>query len=150
MSSRNPWATIQNALQLCYRSLDYHLISTSILTPTGYQHTFFCNEKKRAQVFEPSPLIQLILKNARRKAPEAEARAAEIISTRKLASALNLLEQATEAGELPGRAMEALKPLVLLHEQRRAPELIGKPIRLTPFYEVISEKDSIRTVVSVR
>ena len=93
-----------------------------------------CNAIKREVVFEPSPIVQLLLQNAASKAPKAKALAAEIVSERKIAHALNVLERAHDDGKLDDETVQTLAAYVHKH---RPPELIHQPIRLTPLYEIL-------------
>lgn len=58
-----------------------------------------CNEKKAAIQFHPSLLIQVILQRLGEKAEEARRLCDEIVTSRKVSTALNVLERAQEGGE---------------------------------------------------
>jgi hypothetical protein len=98
-----------------------------------------CNNEKRDTVFEPSPIVQLALQRAADKATEGRRLAAEVVSERKIANAVNVLAQASESGRLTAWVVEALKPLVLFHIGHRDPELASEPIRLTPDFALVLE-----------
>lgn len=105
-----------------------------------------CNRLKLATIFEPTPLIQLVLQKAAQKSNEAELREKEIVTKRKVKNALITLQRATFDSPLDDDVIEALKPLIDYHIQHRQPGLVAEPIRLTPLYEVLSEDNGIRVV----
>jgi hypothetical protein len=90
-------------------------------------------------VFEPSPLVQIALQRAAANAHKAEELAKNTISERKIANALNVLEQVSEAGHLAMWVIDALRPLVGFHTEHRVPEMIAEPIRLAPNYTIFLE-----------
>lgn len=102
--------------------------------------------KRTAAVFDPSLLIQLALQRAADRAGKASIIEQRTISKKEIAKALNVLERANEAGELDSEIKASLEPLAAFQEEQRAPELVGQPIRLTPLYEILSEKDGLRLV----
>ncbi|MGO8748791.1 MAG: HNH endonuclease [Thermoguttaceae bacterium] len=95
-----------------------------------------CNIKKRDAVFEPSLIVQITLQRAADKAAQARAFAEHILNEKKLSSALNTLEQFSEAGGLPASAVETIRSLVMFHIGYRDPDLAAEPIRLTPDFAV--------------
>ncbi|MCC5882078.1 MAG: HNH endonuclease [Halomonas sp.] len=105
-----------------------------------------CNGKKRDTIFNPSPIVQIMLQQADEKAAVAKDRARETLSKAKLSRALNVLERANETGELNAEMRAALEPLVAFHTEHRDPELVAEPIRLTPLYEVLSDDGRLRVV----
>lgn len=105
-----------------------------------------CNGKKLATVFEPSLLIQLNLQRATDRADKARHFEQRTVSRKEITKALNLLERMNEAGELDEEIKKSLQPLVVFQEEQRSPELVGQSIRLTPLFEVLSEKDGLRLV----
>lgn len=105
-----------------------------------------CNGKKLATVFEPSLLIQLALQRASDRAEKANNTEQRTISRKKVTKALNVLERANEAGELDNEIKKLLQPLATFQEEQRSPELAGQPIRLTPLFVILSEKDAWRLV----
>ena len=105
-----------------------------------------CNGRKLATVFEPSPMIQLVLQRAAERADKAKGIEQGTISRKEIMKALNILERASETGELDDGIKIALQPLVAFQEKQRPPELVGQPIRLTPLFEVLSEKNGLRLV----
>lgn len=105
-----------------------------------------CNGKKLATVFDPSPLIQLVLQRAAERTSIAEKLEQQTVSQKAVMRALNVLERANEAGELNTEVISALQPLMAFQASHRSPSLSGEVIRLTPHYEVISENDRWRIV----
>lgn len=102
-----------------------------------------CNGTKNDLVFEPTPIIQVHLQRAIAKAAEAQALAAETVSKRKIANALNVLERARDDGTLDDEVIQTLSEFISLHRQ---PDLSGQPILLTPLYEIITEQNGIQLV----
>lgn len=105
-----------------------------------------CNGKKLTTVFDPSPLIQLVLQRAAERAIKAKKLEQKTTSRKEVMKALNVLERANEAGELDDEVITALRPLILLQVSHRSSDLSGKVIRLTPLYEVLSEINGWRIV----
>lgn len=105
-----------------------------------------CNGRKLATVFEPSLLIQLALQRAADRADKAKGIEQRTVSRKEITKALNILERACEAGELDEEIKVFLQPLMAFQEEQRSSELVGQPIRLTPLFEVLSEKDGWRLV----
>ncbi len=102
-----------------------------------------CNGTKKYLVFEPTPIIQVHLQRAIAKAPAAKDLAAETVSQRKIANALNVLECAQDDGKLDAKIIQTLGEFISKHRQ---PDLKGKPIRLTPLYEILSEQNGVQIV----
>lgn len=102
-----------------------------------------CNGTKNDLVFEPTPIIQVHLQRAIAKAADAQALAAETVSKRKIANALNVLERARDDGTLDDEVIQTLSEFISLHRQ---PDLSGQPILLTPLYEIITEQNGIQLV----
>lgn len=102
-----------------------------------------CNGKKSDIVFSPSPIVQIVLQKAATKAGAAEAIANETVSKRKIANALNVLERAKNDDKLEPEILQILGDFV---SRNRQPDLVDKPIRLTPLYEILSEKDGVQIV----
>lgn len=105
-----------------------------------------CNGQKQALVFEPTPLIQAVLQKADSKAGEAARLAAESISKRKIANAINILQRAEERGELGEEIRAELQPLIAFQVQHRSPEMVGEVIRLTPLFTVLSDDGLVQIV----
>ena len=102
-----------------------------------------CNGKKSNLVFNPSLLFQLNLHYASAKANKVAVFVAKTVSDRKIANALNVLEQAGSDGQLDLETLATLGELLAVH---RAPEQIGEPIRLTPLYEVLSDANGLQVI----
>ncbi|MDD2660786.1 MAG: HNH endonuclease signature motif containing protein [Methylococcales bacterium] len=102
-----------------------------------------CNGTKSDLVFEPTPIIQVYLQRTIAKAPAAKELAAEIVSQRKIANALNVLERAQDDGKLDAEIIQTLGEFISQHRQ---PEIEGKPILLTPLYEILSEQNGVQIV----
>ncbi len=102
-----------------------------------------CNGAKKELVFEATPIIQVHLQRARAKAQTAKQLAAETVSRRKIANALNVLERAHADGWLDSKTIHTLGEFI---SRNRQPELTGKPIRLTPLYEIVSEQNGVQVV----
>ena len=85
-----------------------------------------CNLIKRAEEFSPSPMLQVLLQRAARRASLARSRAAAVVKSREVAKALNVLER---VGELGGPAVEVLEGFVRSH---RSTEDVSRPVLLTP------------------
>ena len=105
-----------------------------------------CNVFKSSKIFEPTPLIQIILQNAKSKADKAKSLAEKTVSKTLISRALNTLSRAKESCDLTPEDLEQLQPLVEYHSQERNLDLRGTPIKLTALYEVISESNGIKTI----
>jgi hypothetical protein len=102
-----------------------------------------CNGTKSDMVFVPSPIVQVLLQRTASKAANAERLAAKTVSERKIANALNVLEQAHDNGELDA---EIIQTLVAFISVNRESDLAGQPIRLSPLYETLSEQNGLQIV----
>lgn len=102
-----------------------------------------CNNAKSNTIFEQSPLVQLQLQRAAAKAPQVATIAGETLHQRKIWNALNVLERAEIDGKLDNETIEVLASFIARH---RPAELASQPILLSPFYEVLSEKDGVLIV----
>lgn len=105
-----------------------------------------CNGKKLATVFDPSLLIQIALQRAAERSPKAVELERGTVNRRTVMKALNVLERASEAGELDAEVIAALQPLVAFQASHRSPDLSGEVIRLTPLYEVLSDNGGLLIV----
>ncbi len=105
-----------------------------------------CNGKKLAKVFEPAPIILILLQDAAAKAPKARAVHDKAVQDRDIHEAMNVLERANEIGLLDEEHKAAIRPLVEFHMLVREPELLGQPMLLTPLYRVLSETNGLRLV----
>lgn len=102
-----------------------------------------CNGAKNDLVFEPSPIIQVQLQRAAAKAEQVASVADKSASDRKIANALNVLEQAHAEGRLDAEILGTLAAFVV--DQRPA-EHASEPVRLTPLYEVLSDINGVQVV----
>lgn len=97
-----------------------------------------CNGTKSSIQFEPSPLIQVLLQKLAAKADEAHRVSAEVVRSRQVANALNVLVRAYESGvKLEGETRERLLVLLRFASAR---ELVGsgQPLRLTPSFQLVT------------
>ncbi|TPK36362.1 HNH endonuclease signature motif containing protein [Mesorhizobium sp. B2-5-3] len=121
-----------------------------------------CNNKKSSDVFEPTPIFQIILQNATAKADQARKAATEAVSSAALTRALNAVERSAADETLD---IELLKPLILAYAKARPKamkalitevdshiiefklEFAAPPeFRITPFYKVLYTSGAIRIV----
>ena len=105
-----------------------------------------CNGRKLVEIFDPTPLIQIFLQRAQRKAQEAAQLAAKAVTQRKIATALNVLQRADERGELAEDTKILLKPLVEFQRANRAEESARSSVRLTPLYVVLAEERDFQII----
>lgn len=105
-----------------------------------------CNLEKLEVVFEATPLIQLRLQRAAKKASDAAAKAASFTSDRSAAKAWSTIKRAYEGGQLVDELRADIEEFFAFHERQRLPELEGQPLRLMPLVEVLAERDGIRIV----
>lgn len=97
-----------------------------------------CNGKKAALQFRPSLLIQGELQHLAEKADKARRLCEEIVSTRKVSMALNVLERAQEdGGSLDGRTRERLVALLGFASERALVHR-GQPLRLTQSFQLVA------------
>jgi 5-methylcytosine-specific restriction endonuclease McrA len=102
-----------------------------------------CNRRKLDTIFTPSPIVQIELQNAIKKAPKVIKLKDETISKKKIRNALSILEMADNKGSLSDEFKEILASLFEYHSSVRSTELKGKPMRLTPLYEILSESNGM-------
>ncbi len=103
-----------------------------------------CNLTKLAEVFEPTPLIQLCLRKARDKASRARELEAELVRHREVAEAWNIIERAALAGSLAKNIENAIGEFGAFSVPKREPELANEPLRLAPLIQILSEENGIR------
>ncbi|MDP3224361.1 MAG: hypothetical protein Q8M96_14615 [Rubrivivax sp.] len=103
-----------------------------------------CNNRKRSHVFEPTPLIQLQLAEAKRKAPRAAELAYKSLSRQSVSRNWNTLLRAFQAGELPEDIRAAILEFAGELQAAREPAVCGEPLRITPLLQVIREDNDIR------
>jgi hypothetical protein len=133
---------LANVLKLLGRPADFKVNSYANWLPACRS----CNGKKRAKVFDPAPIVLILLQNAAEKADRAEKIAARTVADAELYEALNRIQRASKLGELKDDFKAAMKPLVEFQIAVREPELAKEPVRLTPLYEVISEGGGITII----
>ncbi|RWE79199.1 HNH endonuclease [Mesorhizobium sp.] len=96
-----------------------------------------CNNGKRAAVFNPSPLIQLQLQNAAKKAPFVTAMASQTVSDIKLSKVLGQLQVAAEQEEIRQEVIDTLvAAFELAREKRIRAEAIARGDMITKDYPV--------------
>lgn len=97
-----------------------------------------CNSKKAAIQFNPSPLIQVELQSLSEKAEKARRLCNEIVSSRKISNALNVLARAQESGErFDITTCDRWKDLLRFASEH---ELVdrGQPLRLTQSIRLVT------------
>lgn len=108
-----------------------------------------CNRNKSNNVFNPSPIIQLQIQIAGKKAQKTKDLAAKVASKREITKALNTLERAHSSEGLSEEVKSLLQPLIEFQEQERSSENMFYGIRLSPDYEVSpGRQDIIREITS--
>ncbi len=105
-----------------------------------------CNLTKLQVIFEPTPLIQLLLQKLRLKAKDAERSCAELVSNQAISKALAVLELAHSGGRLTPPMEAEIQALAAPLIKPRLPELQAAPLRMAPFLEIISESNGVRLV----
>jgi hypothetical protein len=95
-----------------------------------------CNGAKRATVWRPSLLVQLALQRASERAPRAREVAQTLVSDKRIAAAVAVLESANEQGELSDDVKEGLRPLVQEYVRDRTERSGTDGVRVTPDYTV--------------
>ena len=105
-----------------------------------------CNRLKSDIVFCPSPKIQLLLERAAECADTAAKIAAETVSRRSISLAIGKLNRAVEEGSLSGEQVAGLAPVIDYVLSRRPPEMIGKPLLLTPLVAILGEREGVRVI----
>ena len=121
---------------------DFDLQSFSNWLPAYGQ----CNNRKRSRAFKATTRIQVELQIAEEKAPQAAALAASRVNAQSGARAWNTIKPAAAMGEQGNTIMEAIREFAAFHAPMRVPEGATEPMNLTPFIQIISEKDGIRLV----
>lgn len=105
-----------------------------------------CNNRKRDSVFEPAPIILIELDRAARRAMKVRETVEKAIHKAEITKALNLLERAAARKQLGESEISMMSELVLFHQEHRAPEAEGQPLRLTPLYQVLVD-DGVRQII---
>lgn len=97
-----------------------------------------CNRRKSALQFEPSLLIQVELQHLAKKADKARRLCDEVANTRRVSTALSILEGAQETGKIfDNSTQERLFALLKFASER---ELVprGQPLRLTKSFRLVT------------
>lgn len=105
-----------------------------------------CNVKKQSEIFNPSPIIQLVLQTANKKAVRVKDLTEKTVSKIAITKALSVLQKAQEKGSLSDEIKKELAPIIEFQIEERNSELVDEPIKLTPYYEIISESNGIKTI----
>ena len=105
-----------------------------------------CNGEKSDIVFDPSPIIQVRLQNLAERKNKTKELTEQTASKRKISLALNTLARAHEQGSITDEQIAIVQPLVQFHQSNPARVENDAPVRLTSFYEVLSDDGLIRTV----
>jgi len=105
-----------------------------------------CNNEKSNRVFKPAPIILARLQHTADKSGDVAKLERETITKRKLSLAINTLERASELEEFSLETIGKIRPLIELHLSNRTPDLVDKPIKLTPLYTILSEDERMRVV----
>jgi hypothetical protein len=103
-----------------------------------------CNNQKRAHVFEPTPLVQLQLAEAERKAPRAAELASKSLSRQSVSRNWNTVLRAFQAGELPDDIRVAILEFAGELQSAREPSVSAEPLRLTPLLQLLKEDGRVR------
>src|SRR5688500_10622202 len=101
--------------------------------------------------WKPSLHVQLMLQLASERAPRAREVAHRLVSDKRIAAAVAVLESADEQGELSDDVKEGLRPLLQAFVEDRAEESGTEAVRVTPdytvpLYEILSD-DGLTVVV---
>lgn len=109
-----------------------------------------CNRFKSDAVFQPSPLIQMVLQKAIGKAARAQELHDAYVTNRRISMAINALLAAHEIGGIDERHRRKMAPLVEAiardHEGAREVERRGEPLFLAGWLEVVAETDRMLTL----
>lgn len=105
-----------------------------------------CNNRKRALVFRPSPIIQVELQKASKKAAKTKELAGRRVTDRQVANAWNRIRNAIEQGSINTELENDIKEFLGFHVSARNKDVAGEPIRLAPGVEVLSDDGRIRII----
>lgn len=105
-----------------------------------------CNGTKSDEIFELTPLVQVLLQRAASKAAAARKLADESVSKQRLSMALNTLKRFVADGSLDQETKESLRLLLQEAVPFRAPEVANEPLRVTPEYRVVHDDGVIAVV----
>ena len=105
-----------------------------------------CNNRKRALVFKPTPIVQVELQKAADKAAKTKEMAERRVNDRQVANAWSRIRAAIERGGVNAELENDIKEFLGFHVSARDEETAGEPIRLGPGVEVLSDDGRIRIV----
>lgn len=97
-----------------------------------------CNGRKAALQFTPSLLLQVTLQHLAKKADKARRLCEEVVSTRRVSSALNDLERAQESGRTLTGPVRVRLLALLGFAAERALVPRGQPLRLTQSFRLVA------------
>lgn len=105
-----------------------------------------CNRRKSDTVFDPSPIIQVVLQRAAERALHARELEEQAVTEKTLARALNDLERFAGDRPLDQEMQERLRPLLGVGDALRTPERKGKPLSVAPLLTILWEKGGVTVV----
>jgi 5-methylcytosine-specific restriction endonuclease McrA len=95
-----------------------------------------CNNRKKAMVFRPAPIILVELQKAAEKAGKAAERAEQLVSAQVASRAWNTIKRAAADGVLSPFLRAEITEFAGFHIPKREPEVAGAPFRLAPGYVI--------------
>ncbi len=105
-----------------------------------------CNNRKRAMIFQPAPIVLVELNKATEKAAKAREISKETRTSQQIGRALSIVEGAMAAGQLGEDQLERLIPLLEYHETKRESGLANTPLRISPVVEILAHAGQMVTV----
>ena len=120
-------ARLAEVLTLLGRPADFDLNSYENWLPSCRP----CNGRKRATVFDATPIVQVLVQLATERAPLAREHETRAVHARELGAALNVLLRQAEAGELTDEVKAQLHPLVVDYSPHRSPDSDPTVVHLT-------------------
>ena len=105
-----------------------------------------CNNRKRATVFEPVPIILEELQKAAEKAGRASQLDQETRSRQQIGRALTIIEAAQLNGNLKEFHLDRLLPLLEYHEAHREPEKVHTPVLIGPGLDILHQEGDRLTI----
>jgi hypothetical protein len=102
-----------------------------------------CNNRKRATVFRPAPIILVELQKAAEKAEKAVERAMQRVSAQAVSRAWNTIKRAAATATLADYIRGEIIQFAGFHIPKREPEVAGGPIRLGPGYIIEARADLV-------
>lgn len=106
----------------------------------------FCNNRKGSHVFEPTPIVQRQLAEARVKAPQVTALAQKSISRSSMSRSWNTVFRVFKAGELSEDLKVAILEMADELQAARVPAIRAEPLRITPLLELITEVNGVQVL----